>query len=86
MKMYREMYAQSSPTADWDEMVKSGEAMRDNFFRSYYLPREEYEEIYNRICKEHKLTKREETKVSFTVNLGSSPSSVKPTGWDAEEN
>ena len=86
MKMYREMYAKADPPADWDELIESGEARQDNFYRNYYLPREQYEEIYDSICKEHKLTKREKTKVGFTVHLGASPTSVRPTGWDEEEN
>ena len=85
-KMYREMYSKADPSADWDELVDSGEASQDNFFRNYYLSREQYEEIYDRICKEHKLTKREVGKIGWTVHLGSSPSSVRPTGWDEEEN
>ncbi len=85
MEMYREMYAQSEPSADWDELIETGEAKQENFFRNYYLPREDYEKIYDRICKDHKLTKREIHKVGFTVHPGASPSSVRHD-WDDEEN
>jgi len=85
-KMYKEMYAESEPSADWDELVESGEAMQENFYRNYFLPRDQYEEIYDRICHEHKITKRERAKIGWTVHLGSSPSSVRPFEWDKEEN
>ena len=80
------MYLKAEPSADWDELVESGEAMQENFFRNYYLPREQYEEIYDSICKEHKITKRERSKIGWTVHLGASPSSVRPSAWDNEEN
>jgi len=86
MKMYREMYRKADPPADFDKLMETGEARKENFFRNYYLPQDQYEEIYDRICKEHKLTKREKHKVAFTVHLGASPTSVRPSEWDEEEN
>ena len=75
-----------TPGNHWDNLLETGEARQDNFWRNYYLPQDQYEEIYDRICNEHRLTKREKSKVAFTVHLGASPTSVRPTGWDNEEN
>ena len=86
MNMYCEMYQKSNPPADFRKLIETGEAKRDNFFRNYYLPQDQYEEIFERHCKENKLTKRERHKVAFTVHLGASPTSVKPQEWDDEEN
>ena len=85
MSIYREMYAKSDPPANWDVIIETGEVKQENFFRNYYLPSDQYSEIYDRICKEHKLTKREKNKVSFEVHLGCSPTSVRHQ-WDEEEN
>ena len=81
MKMYREMYSKADPPADFDRLIETGETRKDNFFRNYYLPQEKYEEIYDRICKEYKLTEREKSRIAFTVHLGASPTSVKPFEW-----
>jgi len=85
IQMYREMYYNADPSADWDQLIETGEAKQENFFRNYYLPEDQYTNIYNKICKEHKLTKRERYKVSFEINMGCSPTSVRHQ-WDDEEN
>lgn len=85
LDIYREMYRKSDPPADFDELMKSGEAKKDNFFRYYYLPIEEHNEILGRHMDNHELSEREKEKISFTVTLGSGPSSVKKD-WDNDEN
>ena len=86
MTIYREMYRKSDPPADIDKLIEEGTTIKSNWFRDYYLPKEEFDEIYNKICKKNKLTNAEKTTVSFEVYLGAGPSSVRPPEWDKEEN
>ncbi len=83
--IYREMYSKAEPAGDWDDMMEKGITQKENFFRAYYLPDEQHIEILDRHCKINKLTKREANSVSFSVNLGSGPSS-RNNKWDREEN
>ena len=85
LDIYQEMYEKSDPPADFSQMIRSGEAKRENFFRHYYLPIEEHNEIMERHIKENKLSKREAEKIHFTVSLGSGPSSVRKD-WNDDEN
>jgi len=79
MVIYRIMYKEASPSADFDAMIESGEALRtdrrdyNSFFEKYFLDDERQMEIINETCKENKLTKREKDKVKTTVLLGCSP-------------
>jgi len=77
MEIYREMYKQADPPADFDKLIKSGETKNRQWFMNYYLPMEKQEEITANICKKHKLTKQEIMRVYYTVFLGASPTSVK---------
>ena len=86
MNIYREMYKKAEPSADIDDLMAKGVTSQPNWFRNYYLPKEEFEEIFDRKCKEFKLSKREKEKVSFEIFLGAGPSSVRPPEWDEEEN
>jgi hypothetical protein len=85
MNIYEEMYNRADPSADIHEIMRSGEGKQSNFFRKYYLPMEEHNEIMERHIKINKLTKREAEKIRFTVTLGSGPSSVRKD-WDTDEN
>ena len=86
MTIYKEMYKKADPPADIDKLIKEGVTLKPNWFRNYYLPEKEFDEIYNRICKKNRLTSAEKTKISFEIYLGAGPSSVRPSGWDEEEN
>ena len=72
-EIYRIMFKEASPSADFDKMIKSGETKEDDFFLKYFLKDERQKEIIDGICKEHKLTKREKDKVRTEVLLGCSP-------------
>jgi len=86
MDMYREMYTKSDPSADIDRLVENGTTKKPNWFSDYYLPKEEFVKIFNKVSKKHRLTRKEKEKVSFEVYLGAGPTSVRPPDWDKEEN
>jgi hypothetical protein len=73
MEIYREMYRRANPSRDIDDVIKSGEGKKSQWFMKYYLPQAEQETILETICKNHKLTKYERYKLSIEVNLGCSP-------------
>jgi len=78
-EIYRELFKESNPSADFDLLVKSGKSKEKDFFMKYYLSIERQKEIVDEICKKHKLTRHDEGKVSITVNLGSAPNSCERT-------
>ena len=84
-EIYREMYSNAEPAANWDELVKSGETKQDNFFMNYYISEKKHREIVERICARYPLTRRDTDKIEFTVSLGCSPSWTRKE-WDAEAN
>lgn len=78
-EIYREMFKNANPSADFDGLVKSGKAKEKDFFMKYYLPVERQTEIVDRICNDHKIRGYDKRKISHEVHLGSSPNSSKKT-------
>ena len=85
MEIYRILFKEATPSVDFDQLVKSGEAKQDDFFMKYYLGDERQMEIIEDICKEHKLTKNEKSKVKTTVLLGCSPT-INKIRWEKTNN
>ena len=83
LKIYRKMYKESTPSADFDKLMKSGEAYEDMFFLRYFLEDDRQQKIIEQVCKSNKCNKREREKINFTVNLGCSPS-VSKERWMKE--
>ena len=77
MDIYRELYAKADPPADFDELIKSGEAKRQKFFMNYYLSEENTERIVEEHIKKNKLKKHDAELVRAEIYLGASPTSVK---------
>jgi len=77
MKIYRKMYKEATPSANFDELIKKGITKKHDWFSKYYLNEDRQEQIIDEICKKHKLTKYEKHLVSVEVHLGCSPSVVK---------
>ena len=75
--IYRQMYKEAEPSADFDELVKSGEAYKPRWFEKYFLSLDRQIEIRDKFYKKYKLTKRERERVDFEVFLGCSPNSYK---------
>ena len=78
MNIYRELYRLAQPSVDFDELVATGEAKKDNFFRNYTINDTLLHEVIDWHLKNNKLilSKREKEKVRTTVLLGCSPRSV----------
>jgi len=73
MDIYRDMFKQATPSADFDLLIKTGEAKRDNFFDKYFLSEEVQISIIEKHCKKYKLTKRERHLIEKEIWLGCSP-------------
>ena len=77
MKIYRELYKSATPPDDFDKMILSGEACKDNFFLNYYLPINKQVEIVEKILKRYKLSDRDRRIIEFEIYLGAAPTSHK---------
>ena len=77
MPIYRQVYKEAEPSADFDELLKTEEVSKENWFMKYYLPQERQEEKFNEFCEKKKCSQCEKKKISFEVWLGSLPSGVK---------
>jgi len=74
LAIYKKMYAESTPTGDIDEMIKSGETKKKGFFDKYHLCQERQDAIIAEEIKANKWIKKwEHQKIKTTVYLGSSP-------------
>ena len=78
-EIYKKMYKESNPAADFDKLIETGEAKQKDFYMKYYLSIEKQKEIIDEICKNYKLKGYDERKVNTTVHLGSSPNSSEKT-------
>ena len=86
MNIYRQLYREATPSADFDAMIKSGEAQKPQFFMKYCLSDERTAQIIEAHCRRNKLDKHAAGKVSMTVMLGSCPTSViKDTGSETTD-
>ena len=74
MPIYRELFKKATPSADFDELMKSGE---DGFFDNYYLPNDTINEIIDKHIKDNTkklhITKRDTERIRLTILLGCSP-------------
>lgn len=75
MEMYKELFKAAKPSADFEKMIKSGEASKPDWFMRYYLPMDKQQAIINKIAKKHKLNEMEKRGLSIEACLGSSPNS-----------
>ena len=82
MEIYREAYKKSEPSADFDKLIKSGEAHQPNFFMKYYLPNELLQKIIDKHTKG--LSPHDKHRVEKEVMLGCTPTSVKDN-WATKE-
>ena len=77
LEIYKQLYKESEPSADFDDLMRRGITQKDNWFMDYYLPEERIKEIIDYWCKKHKCNRRERELIEFEIWLGCSPSSVK---------
>lgn len=76
MSIYRQMYKESEPSADFDKLMKEGETKKPDWFMKYYLSEKRQIEILEKHTKKYKLNEREKHEVSKELFLGCSPSMV----------
>jgi len=81
MDIYREAFAKATPKADFDKMLKTGEAKQKMFFMKYYLSEEELDNVVNGHVRKNKLNVFDAEKIKTEVYLGCLPNSCKET-WE----
>jgi hypothetical protein len=81
MDCYREMFKQSTPSADFDELLDKAElnefGQKVIDFMSYEIEEDKFEEILTSTIKRNKLVEYEAKRVSVNVYLGCSPKTKK---------
>ena len=79
--IYRQLYAEATPSADFDKLIVSEEVEKDRFFMKYYLDDSRQLEIIEEHIKKHtkkyKVRKHEKDMIKTTILLGCSPRSVE---------
>lgn len=74
--IYREMYKQATPSADFDQIVESGEGKQPMFFMKYYLSDQKQMAIIdNELAKHKRIPKWQKDSIKNSVLLGCSPCS-----------
>ena len=77
LEIYKKMYKEAEPKADFDKMIKSGETKIREFFLGYYLSNERQEKIIESVCKKYKVDKMYIRKFKTEVMLGCSPTAIR---------
>lgn len=76
-QIYKELYANSEPKADFDKLVENAEinelGQKVIHFLDYEISQKEYEEIVERNLKNQRLTKLKKQAIRNSVALGASP-------------
>ena len=79
LEIYRQMYKEASPPADFDELLKTGSCKNRDWFMKYYMPQKRQTEIVNAVCKKYKCSQLDIQRIKKEVYLGSSPNSCRET-------
>jgi len=77
MNIYRQMYKEASPSADFDQLMESGVTAKEDWFMNYYLSTQRQQEIIDIWCNKYKCNSYERKQVEKEIWLGSSPSGIK---------
>jgi len=77
-EIYRELFKQANPSADFDELHACGITKQDGFFDEYFLCQSIQDEITEAIIKRHKLRPHERESIRTTILLGCSPRGYNP--------
>ena len=79
--IYKELYANSEPKTDFDELVKSAEKNEKGEktipFENYFIEQELMDEIIEKHLKNKRLTKLAKNAIKVNVYLGVSPAFKK---------
>ena len=77
LEIYRKMYQEADPPANFDKLVQEGVTKKENWFLDYYLPMERQLEIIDEFFEKYRCNRREKEVIEVEVLLGSAPSSVR---------
>lgn len=81
LNIYREAFSKATPKANFDEMLKTGEAKQKDFFMRYYLSIEEIDKVVDGHIRKNKLSIINAEKIRTEVYLGCLPNGCKRT-WE----
>lgn len=73
LDIYRQLFREAEPSADFDQLVASGEAQRAGFFMDYFLEQKRQDAIVAAHCREHRLNRIQTNAVMHEVYLGCAP-------------
>lgn len=77
IKIMCELYKASSPSADFMKLAIKHKGDRTDWFKSYYLDKDEFDEIYSRNIKGKRLNTHDKLSLGVAVYLECSPTSAK---------
>lgn len=73
LDIYRQLFREAEPSADFDQLVASDRAYRPGFFMDYYLDQSRQDAIVVAHCRKHHLNRIQTNAVMSEVCLGCSP-------------
>ena len=84
-EIYRSCYKASTPSADFDELIKDAEANNrrgpngglDIEFHKYSMKRNDFDDIFEAAMKKHRVPKHMWSRFSTTLHLGATPCFIK---------
>lgn len=78
VEIYRRMYREAEPPADFDKMITSKEVRVPGWFSNYFLPDERQVEIINGVLEENNIKRKSDQRAfKISVLLGCAPSGIK---------
>jgi hypothetical protein len=77
LDIYQELYKNAEPSADFKELMETGETKEDSFYMNYYLEDNKQMEIISQVLKKNKVPKNYIERFHHTILLGCSPSTSK---------
>lgn len=78
LDIYRQLYKEATPSADFDELMRTGVTKQKDFFMHYYLDDDRQAVIIREHCEKHKLNRLQRSQVDGQIWLGCSPRGTKP--------
>ena len=75
LKIYKKVYAETDPPADFRKLMDSGETKKEGWFMNYTLSEERQKEILETTLKEFKIPKWKKKAFRVEYWLGCSPKS-----------
>jgi len=73
LKIYEEVYKNTTPKLDFKKALQSGLTKEPNWFENYEIDESTEKDILEKAFKDNRLTKREREMIIGEYNLGSAP-------------